>query len=185
MPPGFIQSGSLRAWSTPAGYDNRVSRHLKGQHIKNENVSHPKLAFLLFDAHPHNWSETLDNYPQIIYLARCKSATTAKERVVDDERRLFLPTDDNYCAIVSAKKGETVTDFFNTGGSAYNADFNKMETPEKVVQVGLRALEQGCPSVVSGRQNTLLANASRFFPRGLVVRLAMQASQQRQRTKSA
>jgi PAS domain S-box-containing protein len=50
MSPGFIQSGGLRAWSTPAGYDN---------------------------------------YPQILYLARCRSATTTKERVVDVDRSRY------------------------------------------------------------------------------------------------
>ena len=71
--------------------------------------------------------------------------------------------------------GATSTEFFHVAG-AQDAIPGNMETPEQVVQVGLRALEQGRPSVVSGKQNALLANAPRFFPRGLVVRLAMQAS---------
>jgi hypothetical protein len=38
---------------------NRVSRHLKGQRTKNQNIGHSKLAFLLFDARHRSWSETL------------------------------------------------------------------------------------------------------------------------------
>lgn len=82
--------------------------------------------------------------------------------------------------VLALSPGETTTEFFNVVGPQYTP--GRMETPEKVVQVGLRALEQGRPSVISGRQNALMANASRFFPRGLVVRLATQAVKQRQRS---
>ncbi len=81
--------------------------------------------------------------------------------------------------ILALCPGETATGFFDVVGPQYVP--GKTETPEKVVQVGLRALEQGRPSVISGRQNTLLANSSRFFPRDLVVRLTTQAVKQRQR----
>jgi hypothetical protein len=53
-----------------------------------------------------------------------------------------------------------------------------VETPERVVQVALRALEQGRPSAVSGWQNTLLTSMPRFLPRGIAVRLAVRATQQ-------
>lgn len=78
--------------------------------------------------------------------------------------------------------GETATKFFDAVG---NEDFTpgKMETPEKVVLVGLRAVEQGRPSVISGRQNALIANSSRFFPRSLVVSMTMQVINQRQRRR--
>ncbi len=83
--------------------------------------------------------------------------------------------------ILALSPGETSTSFFDVVGPQYGTP-GKMETPEKVVQVGLRALEQGRPSVISGRQNTLLANSSRFFPRGLTVRLTILAVKLRQRS---
>lgn len=86
--------------------------------------------------------------------------------------------------ILALSPGETSTEFFNAlGDDVYKV--GKTETPEKVVQVGLRALEQGRSSIVSGKQNTLLANSSRFFPRSLVARLAAQASKQRQGGKAS
>jgi len=74
--------------------------------------------------------------------------------------------------ILAVSPGETATEFFRVVGDEYVAPA-KLETPEQVVQVALRALEQGRSSVISGRQNALLANSSRFFPRGLTVRLTM------------
>lgn len=81
--------------------------------------------------------------------------------------------------ILALSPGETATEFFHALGDDVYKE-GKTETPEKVVQVGLRALSQGRSSVISGKQNALLANSSRFFPRGLVARLAAQASKQRQ-----
>jgi uncharacterized protein len=66
--------------------------------------------------------------------------------------------------------GPTSTDFFDVVGTE-DAGLGSKETPEKVVQVALRALERGRPAVISGRQNALLANAVRFAPRGLVARM--------------
>ena len=77
--------------------------------------------------------------------------------------------------VLALSPGATSTEFFEVSGSQ-DAMPTNVETPEQVVQVALRALEQGRPSVVSGRQNALLANASRFFPRDVVVRLAMLAT---------
>ena len=82
--------------------------------------------------------------------------------------------------ILALCPGATSTEFFNVADTQ-DATPDNMETPEQVVQVGLRALEQGRPSVVSGRQNALLANMPRFFPRGAVVRLAMLATKPPQR----
>ncbi len=69
--------------------------------------------------------------------------------------------------------GATSTDFFNVVGTE-DAALGTKETPEKVVRVALRALEQGRPSVISGRQNAFMANSIRFFPRGMVARLGAQ-----------
>jgi hypothetical protein len=64
-------------------------------------------------------------------------------------------------------------------GNGYETPLGNVETPEKVVRVALRALEQGRPSVISGRQNALSANLSRFVPRGLVVRMMVRITKQR------
>lgn len=83
--------------------------------------------------------------------------------------------------VLALSPGETATGFFHDLGNGYDAPTGNVETPEQVVQVGLRALVQGRSSVVSGRQNALMVNASRFFPRGLGVLLTMQFVQLRQR----
>jgi short-subunit dehydrogenase len=72
--------------------------------------------------------------------------------------------------------GATSTNFFNAVGTE-DAALGARETPEKVVQVALRALERGRPSVISGRQNALRANLVRFVPRGSVVRMVERAMQ--------
>ena len=86
--------------------------------------------------------------------------------------------------ILALCPGETSTEFFDVVGPQYSTA-SKMETPEQVVQTGLRALEQGRSSVVSGRQNAFIANSSRFFPRSLVVRLTMQFLTLRRRNRAA
>jgi uncharacterized protein len=63
--------------------------------------------------------------------------------------------------------GPTSTDFFNVVGTE-DASRGAKETPEKVVQVALRALQRGRPSVISGRINWLQANSVRLAPRALV-----------------
>jgi short-subunit dehydrogenase len=64
--------------------------------------------------------------------------------------------------------GPTSTDFFTVVGTE-DASFGAKETPEKVAQVALRALERGRPSVISGRMNWLQAHSVRLAPRALVV----------------
>jgi short-subunit dehydrogenase len=63
--------------------------------------------------------------------------------------------------------GPTSTDFFTVVGTE-DASFGAKETPEKVAQVALRALQRGRPSVISGRMNWLQANSVRLAPRALV-----------------
>jgi short-subunit dehydrogenase len=63
--------------------------------------------------------------------------------------------------------GPTSTDFFTVVGTE-DASFGAKETPEKVAQVALRALQRGRPSVISGHMNWLQANSVRFAPRALV-----------------
>ncbi len=81
--------------------------------------------------------------------------------------------------ILTLCPGETATEFFQVLGNGYDTPLGNTETPEKVAQVGLRALEQGRSLVVSGTRNALMSNASRFFPRELSVRLMAQISKQR------
>ncbi len=69
--------------------------------------------------------------------------------------------------------GPTSTNFFTVVGTEDGA-LGARETPEKVVQAALHALEQGRPSVISGRRNRVRANSVRFFPRGMVARLGEQ-----------
>jgi hypothetical protein len=87
--------------------------------------------------------------------------------------------------VLAVSPGETATEFFHVLGNGYDTPLGNVETPEQVVQVALRALEQGRPSVISGRQNALLANSWRFVPRGLGVRLTMQVIKQRLRRQQA
>jgi len=68
--------------------------------------------------------------------------------------------------------GATSTEFFDIAGEG--GALGTKETPEKVVWVALRALERGRSSVISGRQNTVLANMPRFFPRGIMARMVEQ-----------
>lgn len=66
--------------------------------------------------------------------------------------------------------GPTSTDFFNVVGTE-DAALGSIETPEKVTQVALQALERGRSFVISGRRNALMANSVRFAPRGMVARM--------------
>ncbi len=55
---------SLPSWkeqlkSEKGGAFSGSCASFSGQRIKKENGDHLKLAFLLFDAHSQNWSETL------------------------------------------------------------------------------------------------------------------------------
>ena len=75
-------------------------------------------------------------------------------------------------SVLALSPGETATDFFKEIGPQYGTH-GKMETPEQVVTVGLLALLQRRSSVISGKQNNILANSSRFAPRKLVVLITM------------
>lgn len=66
--------------------------------------------------------------------------------------------------------GSTDTDFFNVVGTE-EASVGKKDTPEKVVEVALRALEEGKLFVVPGMQNYVGAQLSRFITRKQGLRL--------------
>ena len=67
--------------------------------------------------------------------------------------------------------GATETPFFAAVGTE-EAAVGKKETPEAVVAVALRAFERGKSHVISGTNNWLLAQTSRFFPRSIVAKIA-------------
>ena len=67
--------------------------------------------------------------------------------------------------------GSTATRFFEVAGSKEPPP-TVVQTPEEVVETGLRALERGRSFVVSGWGNFLLVEAGRFAPRSVVTRIA-------------
>jgi uncharacterized protein len=76
--------------------------------------------------------------------------------------------------VLSLAPGLTRTEFFDDlAGGSYNGSY---QTPEQVVETGLRSLDRGNrrPSVVSGRVNGLTAEAGRFFTRRRAVTIAGQ-----------
>lgn len=73
--------------------------------------------------------------------------------------------------VLALSPGLTSTEFFDAlDGGAYNGNY---QTPEQVVETALTALDRGRrPSVVSGRTNSLMTVAPRFFSRKRTVLIA-------------
>lgn len=68
--------------------------------------------------------------------------------------------------------GPTETGFFDAAGGR-DVMTGGRQTAEQVAAVGLRAFGRpGGPTVVSGVGNTVIANAHRFVPRGLMARMS-------------
>jgi short-subunit dehydrogenase len=67
--------------------------------------------------------------------------------------------------------GSTATNFFKTAGTETPPEAI-VQTPEEVVETGLRALERGKSHVISGWKNFVLAEANRFTPRSVSARIA-------------
>lgn len=61
--------------------------------------------------------------------------------------------------------GATDTGFFDVVGSKDLAAGSKLSTPEKVVQVGFRGIDQGRNYSVDGRMNYFMAQMLRLFSR--------------------
>ena len=59
-----------------------------------------------------------------------------------------------------------------TGASMGISEVFAKETPEAAVARGLKAFERNKSHVVSGTNNWLLAQTSRFFPRSIVARIS-------------
>lgn len=68
--------------------------------------------------------------------------------------------------------GATATNFQATAGTTSFRNPQKRQTPEEVVDAGLRALAQGRSFVVSGSSNKLMVFAERFLPRQVVTGMA-------------
>ncbi len=68
--------------------------------------------------------------------------------------------------------GATATHFQTVAGTSHLRNPEKMQTPEEVVEVGLKALAQNRSVAVSGLGNKLMVGAERLVPRNLVTRVA-------------
>src|SRR5215470_5352963 len=68
--------------------------------------------------------------------------------------------------------GPTATHFQAVAGTSHRRNPEKMQTPEEVVEAGLRALAKNRSVAISGFGNKLMVGAERFVPRNLVTRIA-------------
>jgi len=67
--------------------------------------------------------------------------------------------------------GSTETEFHGVAGSPQRT-WRRRETAEKVARVGLEALAEGRPRVISGRHNRINVEMQRLIPRRVVTRVA-------------
>ena len=74
----------------------------------------------------------------------------SKAFVLSFSEALWAEYRSNGIRVLAVCPGPTRTDFFTVAGTQ-DAGVGSRETPEQVVQVALRALEQGRPSVISGQ----------------------------------
>jgi short-subunit dehydrogenase len=97
--------------------------------------------------------------PDMAVYAACKAF------VLSFTEALWYESRSSGLRVLSLAPGLTRTEFFDDLASgAYNGSY---QTPEQVVETGMRSLDRGNrrPSVVSGRVNTITAGAGRFFTR--------------------
>lgn len=74
--------------------------------------------------------------------------------------------------------GVTDTNFF-AASRMDRPPLRTIETPEEVVQTALRGMDRRKPSVISGWTNWFAAEAERFVPRSLVIKIAGKALRSR------
>ncbi len=74
--------------------------------------------------------------------------------------------------VVALCPGGTATNFFDAGAYSTREMPGGLQTPEEVVEVGLRALEKGRTLAIPRFLNRLMVASLRLAPRGLVVREA-------------
>jgi len=68
--------------------------------------------------------------------------------------------------------GPTATHFQAVAGTAERRSTKNMQTPEEVVEVGLKALARGRSHVISGFGNLVQTEIERFVPRDVITRVA-------------
>lgn len=85
--------------------------------------------------------------------------------------------------ILALCPGSTKTDFFHVAGTE-TPPAAIVQTPEEVVDTGLRALDKGRSHVISGWKNFLLAESNRLAPRSLSARIAGMILKQRYKPKN-
>jgi short-subunit dehydrogenase len=71
--------------------------------------------------------------------------------------------------------GVTDTNFFSAAGTDSPPGLRVMQTPDEVVDIGLKALAAGKSHVVSGWTNYFMTEAERLIPRSVITRLAGRA----------
>lgn len=98
--------------------------------------------------------------------------SASKAFVLSFTEALWFESRSSGLRVLSLAPGLTRTEFFDDlAGGAYNGSY---QTPEQVVETGLRSLDRGNrqPSVVSGRGNTMAAGLGRLFTRRRTVLLS-------------
>ncbi len=78
--------------------------------------------------------------------------------------------------IVALCPGATSTAFFDVVGTTDDA-IGKLASPQKVIEVALRALEHNRSFVIEGTSNQLTTFINRLMPRQMVLRFAVQMLQ--------
>jgi short-subunit dehydrogenase len=104
--------------------------------------------------------------PDMAVYSACKAF------VLNFTEALWFESRSSGLRVLSLAPGLTRTEFFDDlAGGAYQGSY---QTPEQVVETGLRSLDRGNrrPSVVSGRGNAIAAGAGRFFTRRRAVLLS-------------
>lgn len=111
--------------------------------------------------------------------------SAAKAFVLSFTEALWYESRATGLRVLSLAPGLTRTEFFDDlPGGAYNGSY---QTPEQVVETGLRSLDRGNrqPSVVSGRGNALMAGLGRFLSRRRAVILSGQVGARSRDTAAA
>lgn len=115
---------------------------------------------------------------QAVYAA-CKAF------VLSFTEALWFESRSSGLRVLSLAPGLTRTEFFDDlAGGTYNGSY---QTPEQVVETGLRTLDRGNrrPSVVSGRANSITAGLNRFVTRRSAVILSGQLGARSRNTAPA
>ncbi len=104
------------------------------------------------------------------------SYAASKSYVLNFSEALSKELEDYNVSVTCLSPGSTRTNFFKLAGIGdKDSGFFKVKTrmsPEKVAQIGLKALFQKNISVIPGWKNNLFANMSRFAPRFLVAKIS-------------